>query len=97
MAKAYWVSAYRTVHKADQLAEYSKAATPAIKAGGGKILARGVASFAHGAGIAERTVLVEFDSLALAIAAFESEAYQAALKVLGDAVERDFRIVEGAD
>jgi uncharacterized protein (DUF1330 family) len=96
MAKAYWVSAYRKVFKPEQLVEYSKLATPAIHEGGGRILARGVASFAHGAGIAERTVLVEFDSLAAAQATFDSAAYQAAVKVLGDAVERDFRIVEGA-
>ncbi|MGF6721478.1 uncharacterized protein (DUF1330 family) [Paraburkholderia sp. GAS41] len=97
MAKSYWVSAYRKVFKPEQLAEYSKLATPAILAGGGRILARGVAAFAHGAGIAERTVLIEFDSLEKAVAAFESAEYQAAVKVLGDAVERDFRIVEGAE
>jgi uncharacterized protein (DUF1330 family) len=97
MAKGYWVSAYRKVFKPEQLVEYSKLATPAIHDGGGRILARGIATVAHGAGIAERTVLVEFDSIGQAIAAFDSAAYQAALKVLGDAVERDFRIVEGSD
>jgi uncharacterized protein (DUF1330 family) len=97
MAKGYWISAYRKVFKPDQLAEYSKLATPAIHDGGGKILVRGVAKAAYGAGIAERTVLVEFDSLAKAIATYESPAYKAALDVLGDAVERDFRIVEGTE
>jgi uncharacterized protein (DUF1330 family) len=97
MAKGYWVSAYRKVLKPEQLAEYSKLATSAIRAGGGRVLARGVAAFAHGAGIAERTVLVEFDSLEQAKAAFDSAEYQAALNVLGDAVERDFRIVEGVE
>jgi uncharacterized protein (DUF1330 family) len=94
MAKGYWVSAYRKVLKPEQLAEYSKLATSAIRAGGGRVLARGVAAFA---GIAERTVLVEFDSLEQAKAAFDSAEYQAALNVLGDAVERDFRIVEGVE
>ncbi|HXZ08198.1 MAG TPA: DUF1330 domain-containing protein [Paraburkholderia sp.] len=96
MAKGYWVSAYRKVFKPEQLAEYSKAATPAILDNGGRILSRGVAKAAHGAGLVERTVLVEFDSVEQAIAAYESDAYQAALNILGDAVERDFRIVEGA-
>ena len=32
-----------------------------------------------------------------AVAAHESEAYQEALVALSDGVERDFRIVEGAD
>ncbi len=95
MAKGYWVSAYRKVLKPDQLAEYSKLATVAIRDGGGHVLTRGMAALAHGAGIAERTVLVEFDSIDQAVAAFEGAQYQAALEVLGDAVERDFRIVEG--
>ncbi|MGW3158538.1 DUF1330 domain-containing protein, partial [Streptomyces sp. NPDC001089] len=51
----------------------------------------------HDAGIAERTVLIEFDSFDQAIAAHESPAYQEALAALSDGVERDFRIVEGID
>ena len=97
MAKAYWVVSYRKVMEPEQLAEYSKLATPAIANGGGRILARGVAAFAHGAGVVERTVLTEFDGLQQAMSTFESEEYQAALKVLDNAVERDFRIVQGSD
>lgn len=52
---------------------------------------------AHDAGIAERTVLIEFDSFEQAVAAYESAAYQEALVALSDGVERDFRIVEGID
>lgn len=52
---------------------------------------------AHDAGLAERTVLVEFDSFEQAVAAYESAAYQEALTALSDGVERDFRIVEGID
>ena len=51
----------------------------------------------HDAGIAERTVLIEFDSFEQAVAAHESAAYQEALVALSDGVERDFRIVEGID
>ena len=36
-----------------------------------------------------------FDSVEKAAAAHDSPGYQAALKVLGNAVERDLRIVEG--
>lgn len=97
MAKAYWVSAYRKIFKPEQTAAYSKIATEAIHEGGGRVLARGKASLAHGDGFEERTVLVEFNSLGEAVAAFESAKYQEALAVLGDAVERDFRIVEGVD
>lgn len=52
---------------------------------------------AHDAGIAQRTILIEFDSFERAVAAHESAAYQEALVALADGVERDFRIVEGID
>jgi uncharacterized protein (DUF1330 family) len=43
----------------------------------------------------QRVVVIEFDDVGQAIAAHDSAAYQAALEVLGDAVDRDLRIVEG--
>ena len=49
----------------------------------------------HEAGLQQRTVIVEFDSYDLALAAHESEAYQKALQALGSGAERDYRIVEG--
>ncbi|MCX3063031.1 DUF1330 domain-containing protein [Streptomyces beihaiensis] len=97
MPKGYWVSAYRTVSDPEKLAAYNKLAGPAVKAGGGRVLTRGLRVVAHDAGIAERTVLVEFDSFQQAVAAHESAAYQEVLAALSDGVERDFRIVEGID
>ncbi|WRZ95612.1 DUF1330 domain-containing protein [Streptomyces sp. NBC_01007] len=97
MPKGYWVSAYRTISDPEKLAAYNKLAGPAVRAGGGRPLARGGRVVAHDAGIAERTVLIEFDSFEQAVAAHESEAYQEALVALSDGVERDFRIVEGID
>jgi len=41
-------------------------------------------------------VVIEFDSVQSAVATYESPAYQAALKVLGSAAERDIRILEGS-
>jgi uncharacterized protein (DUF1330 family) len=41
--------------------------------------------------------LIEFDSVAQAIAAHDSEAYQEALRLLGSAVKRDLRIIEGVE
>ena len=49
------------------------------------------------AGLDLRTVVIEFDSVASAAAAYESPAYQAALAVLGATAVRDVRIVEGLD
>ena len=43
MAKAYWVSVYREIHDEAKLLAYAKLAVPAIEAGGGKFIARGVA------------------------------------------------------
>jgi uncharacterized protein (DUF1330 family) len=97
MAKGYWVVSCRKVLKPDQLAEYSKLAAVAITNSGGRLRVRGTARVAHGAGIAECTVVTEFDSIEQAIATFEGDAYQATLRVLGDAVERDFRMVEGTE
>jgi uncharacterized protein (DUF1330 family) len=44
-----------------------------------------------------RTVVIEFESVAAAMAAYESPAYQAARKLLGDGAVRDIRIVEGME
>ena len=41
-------------------------------------------------------MVIEFDSVAQAMAAHDGAGYQEALRALGDAVERDVRIVEGA-
>jgi uncharacterized protein (DUF1330 family) len=95
MAKAYWVACYRSISNPDALAAYAKLAGPAITAAGGRFLARCTAAKAYEAGLAQRIVVIEFDSVEKAIAAHDSEGYQAALKVFGKAAERDMRIVEG--
>ena len=59
-------------------------------------IVRGPAAKAYEAGIVQRVVVIEFESVDKAVAAHDSAAYQEALKALGkDAVERDMRIVEG--
>ena len=95
MPKAYWISAYRAVKDADKLAAYAKLAGPAITAGGGRFLARGLPAKVYEAGLAQRTVLIEFDSIEQATATHDSPAYQAALAALGDGAERDLRVIEG--
>lgn len=97
MPKAYWVATYRSVKNQAALAEYAKLSGPAIRAAGGRILARGLPSKVYEAGMEQRTVLIEFDSVAAAIAAHDSPAYQAAMKALSDAVVRDIRIIEAVD
>jgi uncharacterized protein (DUF1330 family) len=94
MAKAYWIAMYHSVKNPEALAAYAKVSGPAIQAAGGRILVRGMPAKTYDAGVDQRTVVIEFDSVASAIAAHDSPAYQASLKVLGDAVVRDIRIVE---
>ncbi|MFL6797743.1 MAG: DUF1330 domain-containing protein [Xanthobacteraceae bacterium] len=94
MAKAYWVASYRSVSDPDALAAYAKVAGPAIAAAGGRFLARGNAAKAYESGVAQRVVIIEFDSVEKAIAAHDSAGYQQALKVFGKAADRDVRIVE---
>ncbi len=95
MAKGYWVSTYFSVSDPQALAEYAKLAGPAIAAGGGRFLARGNAAKAYEKGLQERTVIIEFDSVEQAAATHDGAGYQAALKKLGNAAQRDLRIVEG--
>ena len=96
MAKAYWIAFYRSIKNPDALAAYAKLAGPAISGAGGRFLLRGMPAKTYEAGLSQRTVMLEFDSVAQAIAAHDSPGYQEALRVLGDAAERDIRIVEGA-
>ena len=95
MPKAYWVVCYHSIKNPDALAAYAKLAGPAIQTAGGKFLVRGTPAKTYEGGLNQRTVVTEFESLEKAIAAHDSPGYQEALKVLGNSVERDMRIVEG--
>ena len=95
MPKTYWIGTYRAVTNPDKLAAYAKLAGPAISAGGGTVLVRGTPAKTYEAGLNQRTVVIQFDSLEQATAAHDSPAYQEALAALGDGAERDIRLVEG--
>jgi uncharacterized protein (DUF1330 family) len=95
MPKAYWVATYRAIHDAEKFAAYAKLAGPALIAAGGRFLARGNPAEVYDNGVKQRVVLIEFDSVAQARAAHDSAAYAEALRALGNAVDREIRIVEG--
>ena len=97
MPKAYWISAYRSVNNPEALAAYARLAGPALLKKGARFLARGTPSQVYESGLNQRTVLIEFESVAMAIAAHDSPEYQEALQALGKGAERDLRIVEGAE
>jgi len=95
MAKAYFMSVYRQINDPEKLAAYALLAGPAFEAAGGRFLARGIAAQAYEAGQRERTVIIEFESIAEAMAAYQSAAYRRALETLGDGAVRDVRIIGG--
>lgn len=97
MPKAYWIAAYHSIHDPEALAAYAKLAGPALQHAGGRILARGIPTQVYERGLDQRTVLIEFDSVAQAIAAHDSPEYQDALRILGKAVDRDLRIIAGVE
>ena len=97
MPKAYWISTYRSVKDPERLAAYAKLAGPALTGAGGRFVARGLPAAVREGGLEQRTVLVEFESVAAALAAYDSPAYKEALAALGTgSVERDIRIIEAA-
>ena len=95
MAKAYWVVTYRSINDTSAWEAYAKLAVPAIEAAGRRFIARGMPVKVYEAGMQQRVVLIEFDNIAKATAAHDTTDYLAALKALGNGVERDMRIVEG--
>ncbi len=97
MAKAYWIATYRSVKDPAALEAYAKLAGPALWSAGGRNLVRGMPAKTLEEGLYMRTVVIEFESVAAALAAYQSPAYQQARKLLGDGAIRDIRIVEGAE
>jgi uncharacterized protein (DUF1330 family) len=92
---AYWINTFIDVSDEAKLARYVELAGPAMRAAGGRFLARGNPAFVFEGGTALRTTIIEFDSVEAAVDAYKSSAYQEALRALGDGARRDIRIVEG--
>ena len=93
--KGFWVVCYRSVSDPAAVSEYMKLAATALETLGGRVIIAGKPAKAHEAGLDQSVVVVEFESLEKAIAAYESDAYGPALKVIDSAAQRDFRNVEG--
>ncbi len=83
MPKAYWIAAYRSVRDPEALAAYAKLAVPALQKAGARILARGNPAQVYDDGLNLRTVLIEFDSVAQAVAAHDSPEYQRSTSRIG--------------
>ncbi|WP_158945984.1 DUF1330 domain-containing protein [Granulicella sp. S190] len=97
MKKGYWVVAYHTVGDEATMKHYGELAGAALAPFAARVLVSPRSDVtALEAGLKQMTVVVEFDSYADALAAYESADYKKALTALGPGVERDFRITEGA-
>jgi uncharacterized protein (DUF1330 family) len=91
MKKGYWVIAYRSISDESAVKAYAALAVPAVQSLGGRFLTGSPSRVqAHEAGQRQRTVIVEFESYDMAVAAHASEAYQKALQALGSGEERDY-------
>ena len=66
----------------DKLAAYAALAGPALTAAGGRIIARGMPTTLYEQGQMQRTVLIEFDGVEAANAAYKSAGYAEALAAL---------------
>jgi len=75
--------------------DYRKQVLAVVTKYGGKFLVRGDPAKVYEAGLMQRVVVIEFESVKRAIEVHDSPGYQAALKALGDGAKRDLRIVEG--
>src|ERR1700735_1414693 len=97
MPKAYAVVTYRSISDPEKVAAYAKLAGPAVASFGARFLARGNAAVAREQGVKERTVVVEYQSLERATAAYDSPPLGEALKALGVGPGGAFRIGEGVE
>ena len=79
MPKGYFLSAHRSPANPEKRQAYLELAGPAMIKAGGQMLASTSIVDAHENGVAEQTVLVEFESIEKAKAAYISDDYQAAL------------------
>ena len=95
--KGYMISGHRSPADPEKAAAYREFAKPALEAAGGRFLAVGGQVVAKENGVAERTILIEFESFEAAVAAYESDAYQEALRALDGGADRDIRLFEGLE
>ncbi len=95
MTKGYWIITFRSVKDPAKLTAYIDIAGPVLAAAGAKFIVRGMPAAAYEAGVPERTVVIGFESVAKAIAVYESAEYQRSVEALRDGAERDVRIVPG--
>lgn len=96
MPKAYWIARV-DVHDPEGYKAYVAANAEPFRRFGAKFLARGGAVERLEGHARGRNVIIEFESMAQALACYNSPEYQAALKLRQPHSEADLIIVEGYD
>lgn len=95
MPKGYWVITFRSVSDPSRLDDYVQLAMPVLASAGVRFIVRGVPAKVYEAGVQERTVVIEFESIERAIELYESAEYQRSVAALGDGAVRDVRVIAG--
>lgn len=85
---------YQEAASEEAIAAYAGPAKAHMEQHGGRFIARGLPAATFEGGHNERSVIIEFDSVEAAVAAFGDEAYQSLVPTLGG-VTRDVRIIPG--
>lgn len=94
MPKAYWI-AHAEISDPEVYEQYKAANAAPFKEFGARFIVRGGTQEVREGEAKSRTVVIEFASLEVAQACYNSPAYQAALAIRNPISEADLVIVEG--
>ena len=92
--KGYWIALYKKIENQENLKKYAEAATPVIKAYGGKALVRGSDHKKLEGENFTRIVIWEFPSFEKANECHDSKKYLEAWSCAKDTTERDLMIAK---
>ncbi len=96
MAKGYWIVSLE-VTDPEQYARYAQVVRPFLAREGARFLVRGGACEVREGSGRTRNVVIEFDSYTAALAAYESDEYQAMIHLRTAAAKGDFVIADGLE
>lgn len=94
MAKGYWIARV-DVTDSEKYPDYVNTAKPAFERFGANFLARGGAAYSMEGVNRARNVVIEFPSVQHALDCYNSDEYQAAVKIRQAVADSELIIVEG--
>ena len=96
MAKGYWIARV-DVENAERYPDYVSTAKPAFERYNAKFLVRGGETHSLEGQNRGRNVVIEFPSVQEALDCYNSDEYQAAVKIRQSVAQSELIIVEGAE